>query len=373
MSLLALLLVNLGARDSVAVPPAEELGRLEAWVRYDAGWYYSIARDGYFYIPGQQSSVAFFPTYPVLMSLGGPVMGYYLTGVIVTLAAGLASVLLLTRWSADRVPRGVALSAVWLVLLYPYALFLYGAVYSDALFLACALSAFLLLERGHPWLAGLVGVLATAGRPIGVALALGLALRALELAYERGLDTGPRGASRRDAFRVALRHLRLSDAGVLLAGLGLVGYMIYQWSAFGTPVAFVLAQSSPGWDQGTGPEAWFKFGFFYVLVHGTPWEIARLLLPALLCLGALLMLPRVLRRFGWGYAAFTAVIVLIPVIGTKDFMGSGRYLLVAFPLFVVLAEILDSRPRVVRVVVPATSAVILGLFTALYGYGAQVS
>ena len=39
----------------------------------------------------------------------------------------------------------------------------------------------------------------------------------------------------------------------------------------------------------------------------------------------------VLRRFGWGYAVYSLAIVGIPLLGTGDFQGMGRYLLGGFP------------------------------------------
>ena len=38
---------------------------LHGWFQYDAGWYARIASQGYEYVPGHQSSVAFFPVYPM--------------------------------------------------------------------------------------------------------------------------------------------------------------------------------------------------------------------------------------------------------------------------------------------------------------------
>ena len=38
-----------------------------------------------------------------------------------------------------------------------------------------------------------------------------------------------------------------------------------------------------------------------------------------------------LRRFGWGYAVYAFAIVALPMLGTADFQGMGRYLLGAFP------------------------------------------
>ncbi|MGI8777095.1 MAG: mannosyltransferase family protein [Acidimicrobiales bacterium] len=37
----------------------------EAWVHWDSEWYLQIANHGYSYKPGRQSSVAFFPLYPL--------------------------------------------------------------------------------------------------------------------------------------------------------------------------------------------------------------------------------------------------------------------------------------------------------------------
>ena len=57
-------------------------------------------------------------------------------------------------------------------------------MYADSLFLLCAIGAFVLLERRWYLAAGLVGALATAGRPVGVAVAVGLVVRTLEMLAE---------------------------------------------------------------------------------------------------------------------------------------------------------------------------------------------
>ncbi len=391
---IVLLPLNLGAASAQEPTLAELLGWFAGWVRYDSQWYHEIASDGYFYRVGEQSSVAFFPAYPMLMRAGAHLAGIYLTGVIVTICAGLAAVLLLTRWCAGRMSAGATLTTVLLVLAFPYSLYLYGAVYADALFLASALVAFVLLERGHPWLAGLAGVVATAGRPVGVAVVAGLVIRAVELAVERraaGQDaavprdataSGDHGSTRRvgSALRSGLSVLLasragiLSQAGVLVSVLGLAGYMAFQWRAFGDPLAFVATESAPGWDQGTGPRALFKLAFWEVMLHGSPTGIIRLLVPAVLLLGAVALLPRIRRSFGWGYTVYTAIAIAIPILGTKDFMGGGRYLLVAFPVFAAVGQLMAEKwPVRWRAVVLGASAVMLVMATVVYGMGVEVS
>lgn len=372
------------ALGTVPRMPGGGLGWFEAWVRWDAGWYRSIAERGYFYRPGQQSSVAFFPTYPLLIRAGGSFLDLYVVGIGLTLMSGLAASVLFASWCARRMGARAAATAVALLLFYPFSLYLYGAVYSDALLLLTALGAFALLESGRPWLAGLVGILSTAGRPVGIAVTIGLAVRAVELAGRRATveqlstaESAGRAGSWPELRRRWVRHLRLvrwADAGVLLSGLGLAGYAGFLWLRFGDPFTFVASQAAPPWNQGPGLHTWLKLRFWQTMVSGNAGDMTRLLVPAALCLLVIALLPRVRRRFGWGYAAYTAVVVAIPVIGTKDFLGAGRYLLVAFPIFALLAEPLAASPsRWLRPAVLIVSAAGLLFATFLYGFGYLVS
>ena len=78
------------------------------------------------------------------------------------------------------------------------------------------------------------------------------------------------------------------------------------------------------------------------------------------------------RRFGWSYGLFTLVAVGIPLIGTGDFQGTGRYLLAAFPVFALAAERLAARPRVANAVLGA-SAVSLVVMTSFFARGFYLS
>jgi hypothetical protein len=114
------------------------------------------------------------------------------------------------------------------------------------------------------------------------------------------------------------------------------------------------------------------FGALYYL-H---WHDIVLVVPqALACLAALLLIRTVWRRFGWGYAAYALVSLGIPLLGTKDFMGMGRYVLDAYPVLAAAAVVLtgDRRPRWLAPVV--LGVLFLGLCTALIAFvnGVEVS
>jgi hypothetical protein len=345
-------------------------GIVGVWTQWDAGWYLSIAREGYSFVSvDRQANVAFFPAYPLAMRAIGWVLGGHplVGGVLVTLGATAGSVVLFTRWCADRMPSLAVRWAVAALLLYPYAWYLYGAVYADALFLVAALGAFVLYERGHPVLAGLAGAVATAARPVGMAVVVGLVI--LVLARRRGL-----------------RRLRLSDAGVLLSAGGLAGWMAYLWVRFGDPLLFSKVQSA--WGQASGPETWFKVDLFRraqsipCFVRGTLGSVEGcgtdygsellyalgIIAQGVLLLAAVLSVPWIIRRFGWAYGAYTVVVLAPALIGSQDFQGAGRYLLAAFPVFALVGERLSRHATAGRWVLGA-SALVLVLLTSLYARG----
>jgi hypothetical protein len=356
---------------------------LAGWCQGDGTWYLRIADSGYFYTPGRQSSIAFFPVFPMLLrgfgaAFGDLRIGGWLLGVL----AGALAVLLFACWVRSRLPRSSALTAIAVLLVYPYAFFMHGAVYSDGLFLATAIGAFLLVDRRMYWLAGVVGALATAGRPVGIAVAVGLAVRVLEIRAEdraksanfvppSGTVSPPKRPGLRDLLS-AFEGIGWRQMGVLCSLLGLAGWCGYLWLRFGDPLAFLTVQGAPGWDQPSGPATWFKATYLLAIAHRVP--VRLLTAQALAGLVAVLLLRRVWRRFGWGYTVYAVIALAIPIIGTKDFMGLGRYVLAAFPVFAAAGDALaTSRYRWHRPAVLGLSTLLMLVATALFAQGVEVS
>ena len=254
----------------------------------------------------------------------------------------------------ERLSPDAAWTALLLFLLYPYSFYLFGPLYADALFVLAILGSFTALERGHPWLAGLIGAAATAARPLGVVLVIGLVARTLE---RRGVF-GDRFATETDRAaldppgesggrRRRLASVRPGDCGVLLAALGAVGYGFYLWRRFGDPLAFLTIQKA--WGQQEGPVTWFKVDFFREMARfDSAYACLVLAANAAVTVVAVALLPRVVRRFGWGYGTFTILIVGLSALSTKNFTGMGRYLLAAFPVFAVAGDLLAGRVRLRR-------------------------
>jgi Gpi18-like mannosyltransferase len=334
--------------DSEFRPAVVGDGVLGGWLWFDATWYVDIADHGYFYTPGQQSSVAFFPAYPLVVRATSTVTGDTpLAAIAVTFACGLAAAVLFWTWLRERLSSRARVLGLALLLVYPYAWFIYGSGYADALFLAATLGAFLLFERGRPGAAGLVGAVAVAARPVGIAVVVGLAV----LAWRRRADIA--GAL----------------SAPLLALGGLVAWCGYLAVRFGDPFAFASVQGARGWDQAPGPRTWFKVEFFEHLTGGDHWFAVRLILQAAATIVVLAFVPAVVRRFGWAYGAYVLLIVGIPLVGTGDFQGMGRYLISAFPVFAVAGERLAGSPVAARVATLASSGALLVVLTSFFARG----
>jgi hypothetical protein len=331
------------------------------WVRWDAGWYHQIAVDGYSYTRGEQSTVAFFPAYPLLLRfLGAGPFTVFSAGIAVTLLAGMAAMVLFARWCRRWLDGPRTWAALGCLMAWPFAFYLYGAVYSDALFLALAIAAFLLLERDRPLAAGLVGAIATATRVVGPALVVGLLWRGWE--RSRLPSPGPTG-----------RHLpRWWAPALALSAVGVVAYCTFLGARFGSPFAFVDQTGVPGWDQAAGPRTWFKIRFVQEMLHTTGPIRLRNLSHLVALVAALGFLPRVVRRFGWAYGAYVTLILLVPALSSKNFLGMGRYALAAFPVFAVAGDALAERGRL-RAVALVGSAACLVVTTSFFARGYYIS
>ena len=346
--------------DSGGAEDQPKVALVRALNHWDSAWYATIAQRGYYYRgPFEQSPVAFFPGYALalrpLMAIG---INLYVAGELVTLLCGLGALFLLLRWEAkvrtrQKLPPGTTGTVA--LTLYPFAFYLYGVMYSDALYLLLAVAAFVNLEDDRPAVAAVFGALATACRPIAPALMVGLLVRSLELRLRAG------------------QKIRLVDLLPALAGLGFAGYMFYLWLAFGDPLAFAHVQAAAGWDQPPGLATWAKFEWFRVMFpRVAPIVAVRLAGHALATLVCLALVIPTWKKLGPGYGLYCLIAIGLPALSSKDFMGLGRYAIAAFPIFLGLGLLLEQRPRV-RAVWLTASAAILVVLAFNFGGGSYVS
>ena len=135
----------------------------QRWYQWDAVHYVGIARAGYEGEPTGVPNEAFLPGLPLLMRAGAALgVTEVAVGVAVSLVASAVAAVALAR-VAERLVPGTGGWTVLVWLLAPTSVFL-AAPYTEALFLALALPAWLAAQDRRWWLAGLLVALAATVR-----------------------------------------------------------------------------------------------------------------------------------------------------------------------------------------------------------------
>jgi hypothetical protein len=135
---------------------------LNPWTTYDTEWFMRIAQHNY-----EPQTATFFPLYPILLRLGGSSeIGMAMCGIIISNLAFLCGLLALHLLTELDYNQKIASRAVWLLAFSPLAA-VFSAVYTDALFGALLVIAFLCLRRSHWAGAGMFAALAALTRNSG--------------------------------------------------------------------------------------------------------------------------------------------------------------------------------------------------------------
>ena len=330
--------------------------------RWDSVWYLGIAGEGY----EGGADTAFFPLYPLLVRalvLPYPSEGALLVSAyVVSLACFAGALLLLHRLVELELGRPVAGATVWLVALFPAAVF-FGAPYSESLFLLVSVGAFYAARTGRWAWAGALAAAAAATRSAGIVLLVPL--------FILWLDSSPR------SFR--------SLAWLGLAPLGLAAYALHLGLAHDDAFAFVDAQevwyrdfagpfvgawdgTVAAWDGVRQLVSGGRDPVYFQAAAGDPFSVAaiNLLLFAFLVFAAVAVVGA-FRRLPLAYGAYALAALALPLsypVDPQPLMSLPRFVAVLFPLFIWLAVVAEERRW--TTVITSAFAVGLGLFTAQF-------
>ena len=330
------------------ITPDVPLGRLNIWAHWDGAWYSQIAAEGY----GTHASTAFFPLYPLLIRsfaelFGGPLSlgALSLWGVLISLLTLPFALYFVYRIAEEEWDAHVARGTVLALAFFPTSFFL-NAAYTESLFLALSAGSLWAVRiRKDLLLACALAAFATATRNVGVFLLVPLAYEWLKGGRVR--DHGPwRGT-----------------ACLALASSGLLWYAAYLWLRSGNPFLFYDAQGY--WSRRSTDPLTFAVDVLAEAYAGLgslfrPRPLADSVLEDLMgrlngatdaynllfLIFALALLVAGLRVLPASLSAYAFLLVIPAVFFGKPatpLMGFPRYVLVAFPLFIVLAVMLKNR------------------------------
>src|SRR5688572_23608475 len=175
--------------------------------RFDAGWYSSIALEGYSFDGrfDKQQNLAFFPAYPALERVAGYPLGAFAPavpretrmarllwgGVVISFLSFAWAAVYLWRLARETIGEARAPAAVALLAAYPFAVF-FSAPYTESLFLLGSVAAIYHFRRQELVLAAAWGLLVGLTRPNGFLLSIVLACFIAERWWrERNISTFP--------------------------------------------------------------------------------------------------------------------------------------------------------------------------------------
>ncbi|MFJ7061423.1 mannosyltransferase family protein [Streptomyces microflavus] len=337
---------------------------LAPFQQWDANHYLHIARDGYFpadagpWVSGWDNREAFFPGFPLLLRAVHTIVPSWTgAGLLISFVAGAVAVLALARIARTYVPEDTdGRRTVLFFLLSPCVVFL-TAGYTEALFLAFALPAWLAAQRHHWALACTLTALATTVRVSGLFLAAAIAVL-FALSARSGRGRGGRAGSQR-AWR--------SVGWLALPALPPAAYSWYLHDRTGDWMAWKHAQERGWYREFHAPwEAWANtWNAAFDGVHTTGYAAMFQAELAAMVVGVALvvLLVRHRRRPEAVYVALS-----LWALGTSYWYTSiPRATLLWWPLWIGLAALSLRHPwfrtAYLCVAVPVTALVALAFLT----------
>ena len=333
---------------------------LWSWINFDGEHYLSIAYRGY-----QPLTYFYFPLYPLIVRYVTSIFSHEfstlaLFGLLISNLSFIFALFGLWKLTAMDYRREVVVLTIILLLLFPTSFYL-GSFYTESTFLALTVWSFYFARKGRYLLAGALGGLASATRIVGLAL---LPALAAELWLQKK-------EKKKINYFFAL-------IGVLLVPLGLLVYMWFLKVRTGDPLEFLHSVGIFGQQRSSVlillPQVFYRYIFkilpslnysYFPVVFSTLLEFS-----VALVFSALSVLS--FFRIRLSLAIYLAGAFLIPTL-SGSFSSLPRYVLVAFPAFILMATYLSRAPRLVKVLFYILLITCLAIGTAFFVRGYWVA
>ena len=320
---------------------------ISMWLVYDYGWFMNIAAHGYGF---SRHAMAFFPLWPVAIWLFNHIFYYINTHIIAFILANLIT--LLDCWVFYKLvlidyDKDTAYRAVKYFLFFPMSLFLASA-YSEPLFLLGVLSSFYFIRQKQYVLSGLGGIIASGTRLVGGIVLLPLVIEVIK-----------QKVTRKNWWKIP---------AILIAPLGLLGYMYFLKTHYGDGIGFLHAYQNSDWQRAYGYDAfqlfWKDIQTLYSFQGFRP---NKIYFDAMMTTGSVLLMTIVLilniRKIRLSYFVYAIGIMLVPLF-SDSLTSLNRYVLPVFPFFMVLGVL--GKRKWVDDLITVTFLVLLGLFTVMF-------
>lgn len=302
---------------------------------WDGRHFLDISKNGY----TQNIQYAFFPLYPSLISFLAKILNnnYLLSGLIINLISVFGIIYYFNKIIEDYDPK-IKLKTLLYFLIFPTSFYLL-AIYSEATFLLFTLMSFYFAKQNKFYLSALFVSLTLITRISGAAV---FAFYAYEIYKSR----------KTLKEKIILMTISLS---------GMAGYCVYLYLATGNPFYFLISELT--WDRSiTLPGLNIFAAVEYLATFGIKPESYSIFFDLLFTVFGLGIAIKVWRNLNIKYSIYTSVSLLLPLT-TALLLSMPRFILVIFPLFIVLSKI---KNRVFNISYVLISLTLLFLFVNFF-------
>ena len=332
---------------------------LGVWLRWDAVHYINLAIGGYF--GNITGDTLFYPLYFLLIRyLAIPLrIDTVLASLIISTISAFIAFVFLYRIADNFYGEKTARWAVILLCIYPTSFFLFGP-YTESLFLALTLAAFWTAYRASWVWTGLLGALASLARGPGIYSPAAL----LWIAYEQ---LRPIRVMRLFSAHRRLMPVLLGLGSPVAAGLS---FLLWKnWVGFPSVVEIYreyphVTISNPLNTILKGTLALFHAPDYIIIIEA----VSMLVFLSLIIL--MIIYPR-WRRIEWVlYSGLNMGVFLTRYnVAASPLQSMARYVLVLFPVFIMLGDWLSRKGSRVQFIYFSISGAILIVFSCLYTIG----
>lgn len=280
--------------------------------RWDSYWYLDIVKNGYYLrTDSTLSNVAFFPLYPLLIKIAGTILGghFVLAGWLVSMGFLFLACTFFYKFLQEFHPDIEPEWPIILMLVFPTAFF-FNIIYTESLFLFLTLAVFYYAFKKQFWLAGLFAFLGAAAHSNGIFLALPILWKIWETFGWRSIFSQ-------------------KILPVFLAPLATAGFFAYSAWKFHDLLLFFKLESA--WGRS------FKLNMDHFQFFSHP-SIVNFAIDIFFTLLIITVVILVYRKLSPLYAIFMSLTVL-SALTSGTLMSIGRYSLVLFPMFILLASV----------------------------------
>lgn len=299
---------------------------IDIFTRWDSQIYFSIIKGGY--SPSSDlekvfSNIAFFPLYPYLVKSVGwlgielPDGFYVVLGVVLSnlffLVSAALFYYLIVRLLA--IPEAAARRSIYLLFAFPSS-FYFSSFYPESLFFLLTLAGFIFALEDK-WLpAGICAALAVLTRAQGLVLFFALVWVYME---KRGWK---------------LRDIKLSFLWFALVPIALSAHIYNIYQKTGSFFALIEVQSAWGRNQN-----WFDG--ILENINGPSLDVFKIDL--ILVTFFLFCSVFILKKYKIKALGILALLMCLMPLATGSLISISRFMLVVFPVFILLGEILEKR------------------------------